>query len=119
MWPRVVECMLGIWLVMSPFIFRHPSDASAMWINDLGVGLALIVLSLASYARWTRWAHWLLIPVAVWLMAFGRFSSSPPLVAGLQNDIIVGLLLALVAIIPNDASRPPVGWVTDGDTPDQ
>lgn len=110
MWARIVECMLGIWLLMSPFIFHHTDDALGLWINDLAVGCILVVLSLASYWRPTAWAHWLILPVAMWLIGFGRFGSTPPLAGSLQNEIIVGLLLLIFAIIPNHASCPPHEW---------
>lgn len=110
MWARIVECMLGVWLLMSPFIFHHSGDAPHLWINDLTVGLALMVLSLASYWSKTRGAHWLLLVVAIWLIGFGRLNGTPPLEPALQNNLIVGLLLGMLAIIPNEASLPPVRW---------
>ena len=113
MWARIVECMLGCWLLMSPFIFAHAEDASALWINDLAAGSALVVLSLASYWRVTAWAHWLLLPIGLWLLAFGRFFETPPLQPALQNAVIVGLLLLMFAIIPNHASMPSRSWRTE------
>ncbi|MCO6047490.1 SPW repeat protein [Aeoliella sp. ICT_H6.2] len=110
MWARIVESMLGVWLLMSPFIFRHTSDATHLWINDLAMGCTLIVLSLASYWSKTRGAHWLLLVAAVWLIGFGRLNGTPPLQPALQNNLIVGLLLGMVAIVPNEASLPPVRW---------
>ncbi len=112
MWARVVECMLGCWLLMSPFNFGHPAEASAWWYNDLAVGSAIIILSLISYWGPTSGAHWLLIPIAIWLIGFGRLTSTPPLSAAEQNHIILGLLLAMFAIVPNHASQPPAGWQT-------
>lgn len=102
--------MMGIWLLMSPFIFGHYPEETWLWANDFFVGSILIVFSLASFWEYTRWAHWLLIPVMVWLAAFGRFSSTPPLEPGRQNEIIVGLVLLLIVIIPNEASQPPRSW---------
>ncbi len=110
MWARVVECMLGCWLLVSPFVFQHGADEAPLWINDLAAGSALIVLSLASYWHKTAWAHWLLLPVGIWLIGFGRLGSTPPLDGGLQNNIMVGMLLSMFAIIPNHASRPPDSW---------
>jgi hypothetical protein len=52
----------------------------------------------------------LLLPVGAWLIAFGRFQQSPPLPPALQNDLVVGLLLLMFAIIPNEASLPPRAW---------
>lgn len=110
MWARVVECMLGVWMLISPFIFRHPADATARWANDLAIGCILIVFSLASYWRPTGWAHWLLIPVGAWMVTFGRLSGTPPLAPALQNEIVVGLLLMMFAIVPNNAAVPHARW---------
>ena len=110
MWARIVECMLGCWLLISPFVFAHSEEHWALWTNDLAAGGMLITFSLASYWRPTGWAHWLFVPLAVWLVVFGRFSSSPPLEPALQNEIIIGLLLLMFAIVPNEASQPPRAW---------
>ncbi|QEG36906.1 SPW repeat protein [Bythopirellula goksoyri] len=112
MWARVVECMLGCWLLMSPFIFGHASDTFVLWSNDLLIGGLVIVLALASYWSPTAWAHWMLIFVGIWLIGFGRLGSTPPLPGAQQNQIILGLLLTMFAIIPNHASHPPRGWQT-------
>lgn len=121
MWARIVECMLGCWLLMSPFIFGYEfgpdGDAFEMLICDLTIGAALIVLSLASYWNPTRAAHWLLIPMAVGLLAFGRLATEPPLAPGHQNHIIVGLVLLMIAVVPNEASLPPRAWRFAADDP--
>jgi hypothetical protein len=95
---------------MSPFIFGHPPSDTALWVNDLAAGGLVIVLSLASYWRPTGWAHLLLLLVGAWLIGFGRFQETPPLAPALQNDIVVGLLLFMFAIVPNEASLAPRAW---------
>ena len=110
MWARVIEAMLGVWLIISPFVFRHPSDATALWTSDLVSGSAVITLALLSYWEPTRHAHVLLLVVATWLIGFGRFWSATPLPPGQQNDIVIGLLLLMFAIIPNQATLPPRAW---------
>lgn len=49
MWSRVVEAMLGCWLLVSPFVFRHPFSEPQLWIVDLIAGLAVITCGLLSY----------------------------------------------------------------------
>lgn len=110
MWARVIEFMLGCWLAMSPFIFGHAPEDTARWVTDLGCGSAIAALALLSYWQPTRHAHLLSLLCAFWLLVFGRFASSPPLPPALQNDIALGLLLLMIAVIPNDASRPPKSW---------
>jgi hypothetical protein len=101
--------MLGFWLMASPFLFRQ-ADGSAgfRWI-DLLCGFAVLVMSLASFSERFRWAHLVTAALGCGLYALGYFSATPQ--AGpAQNQMVVGLLLAMLAIIPNEASLPPRGW---------
>ena len=110
MWPRPVEVMLGCWLAASPFIFSHSSAEPRLWWNDLGSALLIVTFSLFSFwSRATR-AHLLNILMALWLVGFGYFGfadQSPP---AAQNDLTVGLILLMLAIIPSEATLPPKGW---------
>jgi len=107
MWPRVVECMLGCWLLVSPFVFRYGDQNNAWWVNDQIVGLAIITFGLMSYWRPTRRMHLLTLVAALWLVLFGRFGHEHPFPPAAQNYITLGFLLMMIAIIPNEASRPP------------
>ena len=57
MWPRVAESMLGLWLVLSPFIFRGTESAEAFAAADLTAGVGVVLLSLLSFWRRAEWAH--------------------------------------------------------------
>ncbi len=104
MWARVVEIMLGFWLLASPFIFRGGILAS-----DLLYGLLVIVFSFLSYWNRTRWAHFLTLFVALWLIILG-YTAGHPAPASAQNQIIVGLLVGMFAIIPNRTNELPEAW---------
>jgi hypothetical protein len=110
MWARVIEVMLGCWLAMSPFIFRHAADERVLWFNDLLSALVVVVLALVSFSPQLRYAHLAIAVVALWLIGFGFWTSAYPAPPALQNDILVGLLLLMFAIIPNEATRPPRPW---------
>lgn len=109
MWARIVEIGLGFWLMMSPFIFRYAEANRGGLANDLLCGLVVIIFGFASFWNRTHWAHFLLFIVAGWLIisAYMTGHPSPP---HLQNRMIVGLLLGMFAIIPNDADKIPGGW---------
>jgi hypothetical protein len=111
MWARVIEIMLGFWLAVSPFVFRHPADERSLWTNDLVCALAIVALALLSYWQRMRHAHLGIAAVAIWLIGFGYFGSPHPLPPALQNDLLIGLLLLMFAIIPNRASLPPRAWL--------
>jgi hypothetical protein len=107
-WPRVVELMLGCWLLLSPFVFRH--DPQALWLcwTALVSGAAVVACSLLSFCRPLRHAHWATLGIALALIgsAWAAGSAAP----ALQNQVAVGLLLAMFAILPTEANTPPRGW---------
>lgn len=109
MWARVIELMLGCWLAVSPFIFRHSPEDRVLWFSDLLSALVIIVVVLVSFWPPLRFAHIANLAVALWLIAFGYWAPYPTPPA-LQNDIVVGLLLMMFAIIPNNANEPPQPW---------
>ncbi len=110
MWSRVTEVMLGFWLVLSPFIFRHSLDQSAFWINDFSCGFSVIICALLSFWPSLQQVHLVIIGVALWLIGFGFFASPYPTPPALQNNIIIGWLLLMFAIILNEANLPPRSW---------
>jgi hypothetical protein len=110
MWARVVEAMLGCWLAVSPFVFRHSADEPLLWWNDFSCAAITMLFALASYHRPFRHAHLLNLVTAIWLIVFGYVRSEPFAAAAYQNHIFVGLLLLMFAVIPNHASEPPQEW---------
>lgn len=110
MWCRVVEIMVGIWLAMSPFIFRHPDSNTWWWGVDWGASLCVVLFGFLSFYHPLRQTHLLTVIVGLALMAFGYLAEDYPAPPAMQNEIIVGLTLVMVAILPNHASRPPLGW---------
>lgn len=106
MWPRDLELTLALWLLVSPFVFGHPDDAG-WWATDLVCGAAMVVFALLSRWRPLRRAHLLHLVLVAWLVGYG-WSRSPAPAA--QNELVVGLLLLMVAVIPSEANTPPRGW---------
>lgn len=109
MWPRHIELAIGVWLLLSPFIFRH-GERTGLWATDLVCGTAVIVLSLLAHWGKAFRAHLLELPFALWMMGFGWWGARASALGGYQNEILAGFLLAMFAIIPGDASLPPPKW---------
>ena len=110
MWPRVVELMLGCWLLLTAFIFRGTPQLEAFVVNDAVAGGIVVICSLLCYWRPTRRAHVVTLLVGLGLAAYGYFVTERPGPPAAQNDIMVGLLLFIFAIIPTEASLPPEPW---------
>lgn len=110
MWPRVAELTIGLWLILSPHIFRGTDAVEQFRAIDAVSGAAVIALSLLSFWRRTAWAHLGTALLGLGLAAFAYLAWARPGPPAAQNEIVAGLLLMLLAIIPNEASRPPAPW---------
>jgi len=110
MWARVVECMLGCWLAISPFVFRYPSEARFLWFNDFASALLVMLISLFSFHHRLRRLHLVNAALAVWLVAVALVRPPTPPPAPYQNYVIVGLLLLMFAVVPNRSAEPPRRW---------
>lgn len=109
MWPRLGELLIACWLAASPVIFGHIDQQRSLWLNDLLAAVAIAAFAGLSFTERFRRLHLAELVVAAWLVAFGFAASRDPLPA-LQNDILVALVVGMVAIIPNEANRPPRRW---------
>ncbi len=108
MWPRQLELTLALWLLVSPFVFGHAGD-TGWWATDLLGGYAAAMFALLPYWRPLRRVHLLNLAIAAWLIVYGWARAPAP---AAQNELTVGVLLALIAVIPSEASQPPPRWRT-------
>lgn len=109
MWPRVVEAMLGVWLLLSPLVFSVGADHTWVWAADLGLGGVALVCSLMSYWPPARYAYLGTLAVGLVLVLLG-WVQARPVPPWHQNHIGVGLLLAMFAILPGRVNLPPRPW---------
>jgi hypothetical protein len=109
MWPRVVELMFGVWLILSPFIFQT-ALGEAPSAGSLVCGAIVVIASCLSYWPPTRHARAITGAVGVWLTGSAYLTATYPAEPAVQNHMLVGLLLIMFAIIPNEAAKPPVSW---------
>jgi hypothetical protein len=110
MWPRVVELMLGAWLLVSVFVFAGTPGQEAYTFGDAVCGAAVIAASLLAFWRPLRRANVATLAVALWLVGYGYLAAARPGPPAAQNDLVIGLLLLLFAILPTEVNRPPDGW---------
>jgi hypothetical protein len=62
---RVVQMVLGLWLIFSPFILGFSAHRAAMW-NNIAVGLACLFLATGS--KWEDGGYQaLIVPIGIWL----------------------------------------------------
>lgn len=100
---------LALWLVVSSRVLPEPLTGSAWLVNGLAAA-AVVAFSAMTFQPTLRHAHAGTLLVAVLLIAWAWSSFPRPGPAVAQNQILVGLLLGLLAVVPTEAGRPPVAW---------
>ena len=110
MWARVAEVMLSIWLWISPFIFQYPSHETFLWVNDFICGSLVMLFALFSFWHPLRKLHLATIGIALWLWGIGYTDFPGKTSIPLQNSVVLGLLLFMLAMIPTQAKQPPYAW---------
>ena len=103
MWPRLVDTLVGLWLMAAPAVLGYAGAARA---NDRIVGP--LVASIAVIAIWevTRPLRWTNVALGAWLLAAPWLFGAGP--APLLNDMTAGLLLIAMAL-KRGPSRTRVG----------
>ncbi|NGX46305.1 MAG: hypothetical protein K940chlam2_01494 [Chlamydiae bacterium] len=109
MWARVFEFSIASWLAMSPFIFSH--EEGWLFANDFTCSFLMMLFSLLSFHHRLFRMHLFNLLLAFWLILIG-FLATPTLALQppLQNYIVIGLILGMVAIIPSNCHLPPKSW---------
>lgn len=110
MWARTSEIALGAWLIVTSCLF---AAGNPEWLG-IGAGVAggviVAILALLSFRSSTRRAHLWTLVVAIALIGAGYFGSRSAADAIYQNEIYIGGVLLMLAIVPSEASLPPEGW---------
>lgn len=100
---ELANIVLGIWLVLSPFVLTFSHNTAARW-NNIAVGIALVLVALA--AQWENEAlQGLAVPLAIWLFA-SPFVLGIYTAAFLANNVTMAFIVVAAAAI-NDGLRPP------------
>lgn len=93
MWPRIFELGLGLWLLVSPRVIVYPAD-SIPW--SVGTGTFVIMASLLAWSRLGDLARVGTLFAGIGLTGIAYVGAPYPAPAFLQNEFLVGILLARV-----------------------
>ncbi|GEM90158.1 SPW repeat protein [Oceanithermus desulfurans] len=95
-WQDWVNLVLGLWLVVSPWILAFSQNTAALW-NALIVGAIFVVLSLLALADAKPWEEWSELVVALWLLVSPWVLGYSALSAAMWNAVIVAVIVGVLA----------------------
>ena len=106
MWPRICEALVSLWMLIAPEVF--PGDIETEVLTRVAA-IAMLTLSLLSLLERLRRAYLGTLVVSLVIAAYPLTQPHPasPLA---QNLMIAGLVIAMFAILPPDAMKPPRSW---------
>lgn len=110
MWPRVVEIVLGSWLVVGPLVLPGAEPSVGLVANNIVCGALVVVLAVASFTRALRRAHLGQLAVALWLVVYAHLQAEAPPPIPYQANVATAFCLVLFAILPTGITRPPSAW---------
>ena len=95
------DMFAGLWLICAPFIWNYSANGGSV-ATDIIVGFAVLVLAsiqMLSGNNRASWPSWINAVLGVWLFAAPFVLSYPTGSAALWNDIILGIIIGISALI--------------------
>jgi hypothetical protein len=96
-WKDAANLVLGIWLVVSPWILAYEAEATPAW-NAHVVGVVIAVAALAALIAFHEWEEWVNTALAAWLIVSPFLLGFSGLQAALWNQLVLGVVVGLLAI---------------------
>ena len=94
-WARYLNVLVGAWLLVSAFAWRHDQAASAnTWI------CGILVLAFALWALWMPTMQWWNTLIGAWVV-FAGFALQHLSAATQWNNVILGVLILLISLVPS------------------
>jgi len=94
----IINILLGIWVLISPWVLAFSFPAQ-LW-NDVAVGGLIIILSgIQLAAPWrNQGIAWINFLLGLWLIISGFVLGPPAQPTYFWNQVIVGIVVAIVSI---------------------
>lgn len=105
-WRDIVNLVLGVWIVISPWTLGFAAEQTAAW-NAYIVGVIIAVAALAALVNFHKWEEWVNVVLAAWLIVSPWALGTAALSALVWNQVIVGLVIGALAIWSSVAGHEP------------
>lgn len=96
-WQDAVNTVLGVWLVVSPWVLGYATATTPAW-NAWVLGVVIAVTGIAALTAFHRWEEWVNAVLGAWLVVSPWLLGFTGLTAALWNQIVVGIVVAGLAI---------------------
>jgi hypothetical protein len=96
-WPDIVNLVLGVWLVLSPWALGFVAETRPTW-NAWILGVIIAVAAIAALFAFQEWEEWVNAVLGLWLIVSPWvLGYSAMVAAAMWNQVVVGLIVAALA----------------------
>lgn len=113
-WQDPVNAMLGVWLIVSPWAVGFAADQVAM-LNFVVVGVLLIAAATGAIFVPRAWEEWVEVALGAWMVVSPWILGYADFGIALQNGVLVGLAVTLLALGVLATDRDFGGWRSGAD----
>jgi len=110
-WKDAVNFVLGVWLILSPWVFGFVSDQTPTW-NAWAIGVIIAIAALAALVSFNKWEEWVNVVLGIWLIVSPFILGFSGLMDALWNQVVVGILVGILAIWSAVATPETVSTAT-------
>lgn len=116
-WTRFVIVFFGLWLFFSPIAFGYLSSSKTVMINDMAMGIIVLLFGLFSFSPTSKFFPYALAIVGVWLNFAPLIFWAPQSIMYLNDTLVGSLIIAFSILIPGvpkeslfTGPEVPEGW---------
>ena len=111
-WQDVVNAVLGIWLMFSPWVLNYSTEQTAT-VNAFVIGMALLATALGAVFLPAQWEEWTEVGLGIWLAVSPWALAFSAERAATICAVVTGLAVIAFAVWTLLVDRDYLGWVRD------
>lgn len=96
-WQDVVNCLLGVGLFFSPWLFGFEAEQTAAW-NAHVIGAIIAVMALAAIFAFQDWEEWVSVALGAWLVISPWVLGFSAISTAMLTHVLIGIAALILAI---------------------
>jgi hypothetical protein len=111
-WQDPVNGLVGVWLILSPWVLGFQSDMTAM-ANAVIIGILLLATALGAIFVPRAWEEWTETALGVWLAISPWALGYSALQNATISAVVSGVIVAVLALWVLSTDKDYAGWLNE------
>jgi hypothetical protein len=111
-WQDPVNAVLGVWLVLSPWVSRFSGDMTAT-ANSVVIGVALLAAALGAMLMPRAWEEWTEAVLGLWMIVAPWVLGYSALTNAVSAAVVIGIVVLALALWTLATDREYSAWLRE------